>query len=76
MSHGIDLICQVVACICGVTSIFLIARKNKWGFVVGLTAQPAWYYTTIFHEQWMILVLSIAYTLNWCYGIYNWFWKK
>lgn len=76
MLYYIDIACQAWACVCGIIAIFLIARRNKWGFVFGLIAQPAWYYTTVFHGQWLIFVLAIVYTINWCYGIYNWFFKE
>ncbi len=70
-----DLISQVGIIIFGITSIVLVARKNKWGFVVGLAAQPFWFTTSIVNEQWGIFGISFAYTVTWSYGIYEWFWK-
>ncbi len=70
-----DLISQIAIAIFGVSSIFLVARKNKWGFVLGLLSQPFWYITSFIHKQWGIFFLSIAYTAVWLLGIYEWFFK-
>ena len=71
-----DNISQVAIFILGITSIVLIARKNKWGFVVGLLAQPFWYITSFANHQWGVFFVSFIYTLSWLYGIYEWFFKK
>jgi hypothetical protein len=72
----VDIICQVAVCCLSFTAIFLIARKNRWGFVFGLASQPFWFITTYVHQQWGIFFLNVVYTFNWSYGIYNWFWKR
>jgi hypothetical protein len=51
MLHVLDIISQFTAAILRIITIFLIARKNKWGFVVGLASQPFWFITTIYHQQ-------------------------
>jgi nicotinamide riboside transporter PnuC len=71
-----DLISQIGIAFLGITSIILIARKNKWGFVFGLLAQPFWYITSYINKQWGIFLLSFVYTISWCYGIYEWFFKE
>ena len=71
----IDAICQVMIILTGVTAIFLVARKNKWGFVLGLAGTPFWFYTAYLNGQWGIFILNFAYMLNWIYGIYVWFWR-
>lgn len=69
----IDLIAQVGITIFGISSIFLVARKNKWGMVLGLLSQPFWFITTIVHHQWGIVLLNVIYSIMWTYGVYNWF---
>jgi len=71
-----DLISQIAIAVFGVSSIFLVAKKNKWGFVLGLLSQPFWYITSFIHKQWGIFFLSLAYTATWSYGIYEWFFKS
>ena len=71
----LDLVCQTAIILTGVTGIFLVARKNKWGFVVGLASTPFWFITAYLNSQWGIFALNVAYMLNWIYGIYIWFWR-
>lgn len=73
MLYALDIISQFTAAILGIIAIFLVARKNKWGLVVGLASQPFWFITTIYHQQWPLFILSIVYAGNWIYGIQNWF---
>lgn len=58
-----------------VIGMFLTARKNKWGFVVGLSGQPFWFLTSLLHGQWGVFILTAFYTCTYIYGIYNWFRK-
>ncbi len=41
-----DIIAQVGIVIFGAIAIILVAKKNKWGFVVGLLSQPFWFITS------------------------------
>ena len=73
-----DLIAQTVIIVCGALSVWLLAQRQRWrrwGYIVGLCAQPAWAYTTIVHEQYLILVLSGWYTYSWAQGVWN-FWIR
>lgn len=69
----LETISQFAIPVLGTFSILLIARKNKWGLVLGLCAQPFWFYTTYTHGQWGAFTLSVIYTLSWMYGIHVWF---
>lgn len=60
----------------GLPAIFLVARKNKWGFVLGLLSQPFFIITSAVNHQWGLFFMSFLYALNWIYGIYEWFFKK
>jgi len=68
-----EIISQIAIFIFGVASIILVARKNKWGFVLGLLTQPFWFVTSFLNEQWGIFFLSFVYTISWIYGVYKWF---
>lgn len=71
-----DIIAQIGLTTLSVSAIFLIARKNKWGFVIGLLSQPFWFITSLANEQWGVFITSIIFTFNWIFGIYMWFFKK
>jgi nicotinamide riboside transporter PnuC len=73
---NLEAISQVGITIFGITAVFLVAKKNKWGFVLGLISQPFWLMTSFLNKQWGIFILSIVYTFTWCFGIYEWFYKK
>lgn len=72
----VDLISQICIAVFGVGAIILVSLKNKYGFILGLISQPFWVITLVINEQWIILFLSAIYTGSWCFGIYNWFFKK
>ena len=71
-----DNIAQGGIFIFGVTAIILVARKNKWGFVFGVLSQPFWFITSIQNQQWGVVAVSVIYTGSWCYGVWEWFFKK
>ncbi len=73
---SLDLISQIGIAIFGVAAIILVARKNKWGFVLGLASQPFWILTAYENKQWGIQLLNVIYVFTWAYGIYEWFYKK
>ena len=70
-----DIIAQVGITIFGVAAIILVAKKNKWGFVLGLISQPFWLITSWINQQWGVFFLSILYAFSWALGIYEWFFK-
>lgn len=72
----LDLISQIGLAVFGLTAIILVAKKNKWGFVVGLISQPFFLITSYINKQWGLFILSIAYTFVWIFGIYEWFFKS
>ena len=71
-----NMIIQFFIFIFGVTSIVLVSKKNKWGFVAGLLSQPFWLLNSFISKEWGIFLVSIAYTISWSYGIYKWFFKE
>ena len=72
----IDEISQVAIFIFLFTSIILIARKNKWGWLLALLAQPFWFITAYLNQQWGVFLVAVVYTFSWAYGIYEWFYKN
>ncbi|GEM_PF-1714917 len=71
-----DLFMQSGATVFGVLAVYLVGRKNKWGFTAGLLSQPFWYATTIFHHQWILTVVNVAFTISWIMGFREWFFTK
>lgn len=70
-----EIISQIAIFVLGAIAIILVAKKNKWGFVVGLLSQPFWFITSYANEQWGVFLVSIIFTGSWCLGIYEWFFK-
>ena len=54
-----------------VVSMWLLARRNKWGCVVGLVAQPLWATTYIVHGQRGPLVTVLLVTGSLVVGTYE-----
>ncbi len=65
---------QSAIMILGGLSIWLIARKSKWGYVLGLASEPFWIITAINNKQWGILVLCVWYAYAYGLGLKN-HWK-
>lgn len=72
----VDMVCQFIIVVFGLAAIILVGQGNRWGFVIGLIQQPAWFVTTFYNEQWGVLVLSVAYAGSWMLGIYHNFFKE
>jgi len=72
----LDIASQILINVFGITSIILVAKNNRWGFVLGLMAQPFWFVLSAINNQWGIFFVSIPYTLSWCFGVYERFFKK
>lgn len=56
----------------GVVTITLIASRphlQRWGFVLGLWNQWAWYFVAIHDESWGIVAMNVLYTINYLRGI-------
>lgn len=75
MNGSLDTVAQVGITFFGVTAIVLVAKKNKWGFVLGLLSQPFWFMTSYINKQWGVFFLSFVYLGTWVLGIYEWFFK-
>lgn len=55
-------------------SIYMISKndENSWkGFILALTAQPFWFYSSYMAGQWGMMLLSIWYTIYNLKGLAN-----
>ena len=57
----------------GSTSLLLVARNNKWGFVHGLISQFFFIVSSFINHQGGVFLLSFIEIFLWTYGIYNFF---
>lgn len=71
---------QTAIAVCGMLSVWLSQdhRDNwrRWACVIGLCAQPFWFYATWKAEQWGIFGLSFIYTAGWLRGIRTFWWTR
>lgn len=44
---------------------------RRWSCILGLLAQPAWFYAAWKAEQWGIFALAFVYTAAWARGFWN-----
>jgi len=74
------MILQAYITICGISSIWLVSRKEDWrkyGFIMGLIGQPGWFIWAYQTESWGILLMSCFYAYSWAQGVYfNFIYKK
>lgn len=70
----LDTICQIVIPVLTGLNIYMLARTDhwqRWGYVVGLLAQPFWFYATIMADQWGLFVLSCWVTYSLSMGVWR-----
>lgn len=71
---------QIIIGLCGIGSTWLSQdsrrARQRWACVLGLIAQPAWFYATWKAGQWGIFGLAFLYTACWARGAYNFWWRK
>ena len=74
------MISQIFIGLFGVVGIWLTQQSNenikKYACVLGLIAQPFWFYSMYQSEQWGVFVLCFFYTYAWGLGFYNGWIKK
>lgn len=71
--NRLDLLLQFLLPAASLASMLLVARRNRWGFVVGLAAQPAWAFTYVVHRQWGGLITCLLASGALALGIREWF---
>ena len=69
----LEFLSQTVIIIFNLVNSYLLTLKDhrvrRWAYVLGLAAQPCWFYTTLVHGQWGILVLTLWFTAMYAKGI-------
>jgi hypothetical protein len=69
------MIDQLAIGLLGVSAILLSQSRNdehrRYACLVGIAAQPFWFYATYTAEQWGIFILSFFYTAAWARGVWN-----
>jgi hypothetical protein len=75
MSWNWGKIAQVVIPITSVTAMWLVngvsAESRFYGAIVGLVAQPFWFYITYKAKQWGVFISCFFFAGAWIYGIVN-----
>ena len=70
-----DLFSQVWVTVFGLTALGCMQTHRvsvrRWGVVLGLIGQPAWYVQLVLHDQWGMLPVFIGYTGVWLFGAWN-----
>lgn len=70
----IDHVLQLLMLATGAAAVLLASktdRRAKWGWLIGLVAQPLWLYSTWNAGQWGMFLLSCVYTWGWGEGAWN-----
>lgn len=66
---------QTFIAVFGVSAVFLSqdrrASVRRWAPVLGLLAQPFWFYATWKAGQWGIFALSFFYAAGWLRGLWT-----
>lgn len=75
----VQVIDQAIIAGCGIATVYLSQdtrpHLRRWACIVGLCAQPAWFYSASVDGNAGIFVASIAFTLGWARGVWN-FWIR
>lgn len=70
---------QLTIALFGVSAIWLSQDTRphvaRWACILGLIAQPAWFYATWKAAQWGMFALCFLYTASWCRGVWT-FWLR
>jgi hypothetical protein len=67
----------------GCTGVCLLGIPDSWGAqwaelkryapILGLLSQPLWFVFSRRSKAWGIMILNIAYTISWSFGVWlNW----
>ena len=68
---------QILIAFLTVPALYLIAQRNpnlqRWGFIIGLSGQPFWLWSTLDSRQYGMFLVSVFCTWTWTCGVWN-FW--
>lgn len=57
-----------------IAALLMFTLKGRWACwapLVGLIGQPAWIWSTFFHGQYGMFVVSLAFTLIYTWGVWR-----
>lgn len=60
------MIWSTILAVIGIFGVYLVGKKNAWGWVVGIIAQLLWAIYSVATGQWGFLISCAAYA--WIYG--------
>ena len=67
-----EVFAQLLIVVFSVATAYLVTlrdpRQRRWGYVLGLLGEPAWFWTTITHRQWGIAALCVWFTIMYIRG--------
>jgi len=65
---------QLAIMLTGVISAWVLnaptERVRRWGCIIGLIGQPAWFWSTWSHAQWGMLAVTVGYTAAFLRGVW------
>lgn len=66
--YGIDWL----AIVCGLTGVYLLGNKNKYGFLVFMIASLSWIVVGVFVGSFAIIIGSSIFFIMHLRGWFNW----
>lgn len=71
----LDMMSQWWVTLFGLSALFMMqlhdTRWRRWGVIMGLIGQPAWYIQLTIHDQFGMLPVFFGYSSVWLYGFWN-----
>jgi hypothetical protein len=65
---------QLAIMLTGVISAWVLnapgVRVRRWGCIIGLIGQPAWFWSTWSHAQWGMFAVTVGYTAAFLRGVW------
>jgi hypothetical protein len=56
----------------GILGLFLVTKKNYWGFAIGVFTQALWVCYAIVTHQYGFLITAVAYGFVYAKGFISW----
>lgn len=69
-----NLVAQIGIMVFGCSAVWFVGRRERWrrwGYILGVLSAPFWFYTSITHKQWGIVLVCAWYTYSWGQGVWN-----
>jgi nicotinamide riboside transporter PnuC len=70
--HIMEIILEWIATILGLIGAFLVARKNRWGFMSWIIGNTLWIYFSFHNCHWGMLTQFCIFLILAVYGWVNW----